>query len=128
MRALLLPVVLVCACASPLAALLAEQARGNEIQTAAVPTGDGAKYVSVTSEDPVAMSFLRARWKREAGNTCEGDYLVLSESASQRRAQGRTTGTMHEGFVRCVSPESTLKDEDKPPTDGGRMGPEAAKL
>jgi hypothetical protein len=107
--------------------LLAEQARGNEIQTAAVPTGDGAKYVSVTSEDPVAMSFLRARWKREAENTCEGDYLVLSESASQRRAQGKATGTMHEGFVRCVSPESTLADEDKPVTDGGRVTPAGAR-
>lgn len=128
MRARLLLVVLACSCGTPLAGLLAEQAKGNEIQTAAVPTGDGAKYVSVTSEDPVARSMLRARWKREAENTCEGDYLVLSESASERRAEGRTTGTMHEGFVRCVSPESTIDAKDKPPTDGGRMGPEAAKL
>jgi hypothetical protein len=121
-------VILACsACASPLAGLIADQAKGNEIQTAAVPTGDGAKYVSVTSEDAVAAALLRGRWKREAERTCEGDYLVLSETSSQRRTQGRASGTMHEGFVRCVSPEGTLADEDKPATDGGRTTPAGAR-
>lgn len=110
------------ACATPLAALLAEQAKGNEIQTAAVPTGDGATYVSVMSEEPVATTFLRNRWKREAERSCDGDYMVLSESASQRRTSGKASGTTHEGFVRCVSPEAALGESDKPVTDGGRTG------
>lgn len=120
-------VALACAsCAHPLAALLADQTR-NEIQVAAVPTGDGATYVSVISEDPVAATTLRNRWRREAEQSCDGDYLVLSESASQRRARGKVAGTTHEGFVRCVSPEGTLREEDKPATDGGRTGGLARK-
>lgn len=115
------------ACGAPLAALLAEQAKGNEIQTAAVPTGDGATYVSVISEDPVATALLRNRWKREAERSCEGDYMVLSESASQRRTGGQPSGTTHEGFVRCVSPEAALGEADKPYTDGGRTGGSVAK-
>lgn len=109
------------ACAQALAPLLLDQKR-SEIQVAAVPTGDGAQYVSVISEEPVATIALRNRWRKEAGQACMGDYLVMSESASQRRTAGRPAGNIHEGFVRCVSPEGTLRDEDKPATDGGRTG------
>lgn len=121
MRAAALAVVACTACAHPLAPLLMDRSR-SDIQVAAVPTGDGAQYLSVTSEDAVATTLLRNRWRKEAERACDGDYLVLSESASQRRTQGQVSGNTHEGFVRCVSPEGTLRDEDKPATDGGRTG------
>ncbi len=115
-------VVLQCSgCAQALAPLLLDRGR-SEIQVAAVPTGDGAQYVAVTSDDPMAAVALRNRWRKEAGQACMGDYLVMSESASQRRTSGQAAGNTHEGFVRCVSPEGTLRDEDKPVTDGGRTG------
>ncbi len=115
-----------CSCAHPLAPLLAQSLR-SDIQVAAVPTGDGAQYVSVMSEDQLAATTLRNRWRREAENACGGDYLVMSESSSQRRTRGRVAGSTHEGFIRCVSPEGTLRDEDKPATDGGRTGGLARK-
>ncbi len=113
--------VLLCAGCHPLAPLLLPKANSG-IEVAAVPTGDGAQYVSVTSDDAMAATSLRTRWKKAAGHACDGDYLVLSESASQRTTAGRTSGNTHEGFVRCVSPEGTLRDEDKPATDNGRTG------
>ncbi|HVI00830.1 MAG TPA: hypothetical protein VM869_19065 [Enhygromyxa sp.] len=44
-------------------------------------------------------------WRRKAAQTCDGDYLVLSEHDAQSRRAGVVSGNIHEGFVRCVSPE-----------------------
>ena len=87
---------------------------------AAVPTGDGAKYVSVITEGNPPPTTVRHRWRREALKTCEGDYVVLAENAAVRASGGKTASRIHEGFVRCVSPEATLSDEDKPASDNGR--------
>lgn len=104
-----------------LAPLLARAASPNDAtQVAAVPTGDGAQYVWVITEGNPAPTSVRHRWRREALQACDGDYVVLSENAAIRSSGGKTAGRMHEGFVRCVSPEATLRDEDKPTSDEGR--------
>ena len=87
---------------------------------AAVPTGDGAQYVSVITEGNALPATVRNRWRREALRSCDGDYLVLSENSAERSSGGRTAARIHEGFVRCVSPEAVLREEDKPTTDKGR--------
>jgi hypothetical protein len=122
-RAALLVIVGSVAGCSPyaLAPLLARAASpADATQVAAVPTGDGAKYVSVITEGNVPAGSVRNRWRREAVKTCDGDYVLLSENAAVRNSGGRTAGRMHEGFIRCVSPEATLAAEDKPASDNGR--------
>lgn len=122
-RAALLVIVGSAAGCSPhlLAPLLARAASPEDAtQVAAVPTGEGAKYVSVITEGNVPPGSVRNRWRREALKTCDGDYVLLSENSAVRSSGGRTAGRMHEGFIRCVSPEATLADEDKPASDKGR--------
>ncbi|HWB79512.1 MAG TPA: hypothetical protein VG755_31335 [Nannocystaceae bacterium] len=122
-RAALLVIVGSAAGCSPhvLAPLLAQAASPQDAtQVAAVPTGEGAKYVSVITEGNVPATAVRNRWRREALKTCDGDYVLLSENAAVRSSGGRTAGRMHEGFIRCVSPEATLAEEDKPASDQGR--------
>jgi hypothetical protein len=108
-------------CHPALVPLLAQAAsQKNKTQVAAVPTGDGAQYVSVITEAKSMPTAVRNRWRRECLHACDGDYLVLSENAAVRTTGGRTASRMHEGFIRCVSPEAILRDEDKPATDKGR--------
>lgn len=108
-------------CHPALVPLLAQAASPKDkTQVAAVPTGDGAQYVSVITEASSLPKMVRNRWRRECLQACDGDYLVLSENAAVRNAGGRTASRMHEGFIRCVSPEATLRDEDKPVSDQGR--------
>ncbi|MBC8068795.1 MAG: hypothetical protein IAG13_10720 [Deltaproteobacteria bacterium] len=108
-------------CHPALVPLLAQAAsQKNKTQVAAVPTGDGAQYVSVITEASSLPTAVRNRWRRECLHACDGDYLVLSENAAVRTAGGRNASRMHEGFIRCVSPEATLRDEDKPVSDQGR--------
>jgi hypothetical protein len=115
-------------CNPLLAPLLAQAVKPKDpTQVAAVPTGDGAQYVSVITEASSPAVSVRNRWRREALQACQGDYLVLSENASVRRSGGRSASRMHEGYVQCVSPEATLRDEDKPTSDQGRSNvPHAA--
>jgi hypothetical protein len=79
----------------------------------AVPTEDGAVYVSVDGPARATPRVLARMFKGKAADACKGDYMVLSESTSERSQGGRRAGRRHEGFVRCVSPDaaSTLLDE-----------------
>lgn len=79
-------------------------------ETTVLPTEDGNRYVSVTSGRRGSAATIRGKWKRAAHHACKGDYLVLSEDASERRTAGLVSGRSHEGYVRCVNPES-----DAPP-------------
>lgn len=106
---------------NPVAPLLLREAlRPREDAVAVVPTGDGAQYVSITSESGATPAMLGKRWRRVAQEACDGDYLVLSENGTARQAGGRVAGRTHEGFVRCVSPEANLKGIDRPPDAGAQ--------
>lgn len=113
-RAALVCIVAALGACHPAWGLLPKRSSG--LQVAAVPTGDGAQYVSVTSEQEAPGS-LRHHWRKAAGRACDGDYLVLSEAPSRRSTAGQPSGRTYEGFVRCVSPEATLADEDKPASE-----------
>ena len=81
------------------------------------PTGDGSHYIEVVGEPTVAPKLVRAKWKREATRVCEGDYLVLSENASERTRGPFVENRVHEGWVRCISPEvdaDETKDDETP--------------
>jgi hypothetical protein len=88
------------------------------------PTGDGSHYIEVVGEPTVPPLAVRGKWKREATRVCEGDYLVLSENASERTRGPFVEGRVHEGFVRCISPEvaadeaSEQKPKRTPPARG----------
>ncbi len=100
--------------------LLASQQPGEKTQVAAVPVEDGSQYVSVITKAPASPVAVRNRWRREAASACEGDYVVLSENAASQQTGAVTARRIHEGFVRCVSPEAELAPQDKPSSDGGR--------
>lgn len=97
------------ACASPLAGpllaapLAAAGVRGP--QALAAPTEDGSVYVLAEGGPLTSKPTLRSMWRRKATQTCDGDYMVLSEHDTQSRRAGIVSGNIHEGFVRCVSPE-----------------------
>jgi hypothetical protein len=97
------------ACASPIAGpllaapLVAAGVRGP--QALAAPTEDGSVYVLAEGGRLTSKPTLRSMWRRKASQTCDGDYLVLSEHDAQSRRAGVVSGNIHEGFVRCVSPE-----------------------
>jgi hypothetical protein len=96
------------ACASPLAAPLLAAPLAASVagpQALAAPTEDGSVYVLAEGGRLTSKSTLRSMWRRKATQTCDGDYLVLSEHDAQSRRAGLVSGNVHEGFVRCVSPE-----------------------
>ncbi|MBX7082037.1 MAG: hypothetical protein K1X88_22715 [Nannocystaceae bacterium] len=100
--------------------LLASQNPGEKTQVAAVPVEDGSQYVSVITKAPASPMAVRNRWRREAATACDGDYVVLAENAASQQTGAVTARRIHEGFVRCVSPEAQLAPQDKPVSDGGR--------
>jgi hypothetical protein len=80
-----------------------------------VPTGDGSHYVEVVGEPRVPAVAMRGKWRREAERVCEGDYLVLSELASERTRGPFVEGRVHEGWVRCVSPDVDADEATEDP-------------
>jgi hypothetical protein len=97
------------ACASPVAgplvaAPLAAAGVGSP-QALAAPTEDGSVYVLAEGGRLTSKPTLRSMWRRKAAQTCDGDYLVLSEQDAQSRRAGVVSGNIYEGFIRCVSPE-----------------------
>ncbi|MBK6918424.1 MAG: hypothetical protein IPH07_13590 [Deltaproteobacteria bacterium] len=117
-----LAVLVLAGCNPALAPLLSQVARsnGDKTQIAAVPVQDGSQYVSVITKAPATPTAVRQRWKREAERACDGEYVVLSENAASQRTGAVTARLIHEGFVRCVSPEATLAADDRPASDRGR--------
>ena len=107
--ALLLAALGSCACALPIAGplvaapLAAAAVRGP--QALAAPTEDGSVYVLAEGGPLTPKPTLRSMWRRKAAQTCDGDYMVLSEHDAQSRRAGVVSGSVYEGFVRCVSPE-----------------------
>ena len=96
------------ACASPLAGPLVAAplaAAAVSPQALAAPTEDGSVYVLAEGGRLTSKPTLRSMWRRKAAQTCDGDYLVLSEHDAQSRRAGVVSGNIHEGYVRCVSPE-----------------------
>ena len=85
------------------------------------PTGDGSHYIEVVGEPRVPPVAMRGKWRREAERVCEGDYLVLSELASERTRGPFVEGRVYEGWVRCVSPE--VDADEAGPDDPPRRTP-----
>ncbi|MCA9680897.1 MAG: hypothetical protein KC457_01775 [Myxococcales bacterium] len=99
------------ACASPLAAPLAIAPLAAEAlgpQTLAAATEDGSVYVLAEGGPMTSPVRLRSMWRRKATQTCDGDYMVMSERAAQSRRAGIISNKLYEGFVRCVSPEGEI--------------------
>lgn len=98
-----------CAGIGPLAAapLVAEAVRPEAL---AAPMEDGSVYVLAEGGPLTSKLTLRSIWRRKAGESCDGEYLVLSERDAQSRRGGVIGGSSYEGFVRCISPEG-LKPE-----------------
>jgi hypothetical protein len=93
-------------CASPLAALpLVSSAMQPQVLSA--PMEDGSLYVLAEGSRLTSNVTLRSMWRREASKACLGEYMVLSERDAQSRRGGIVGGRSYEGFVRCISPEST---------------------
>jgi hypothetical protein len=95
-------------CGAPLAAPLVAPLVADALapQALAAPTEDGSIYVLAEGGPASSMATLRSLWRREAGKACQGDYMVMSESSAQSRRAGLTSRKLHEGYVRCVSPEA----------------------
>lgn len=98
-------------CGTPWAALPA--AVGTQQRDAvATPTGNGSHYVMVESGPRTPTRTLAKTWKRKATRTCKGEYVVLSERAATRNAGGLLASRIHEGYVRCLSPEAGVEEPD----------------
>jgi hypothetical protein len=72
--------------------------------------GDGSHYIEVVAQPTLPPQAVRGKWKRAATRVCDGDYLVLSEHAAERRRGSFVDGRVHEGWVRCISPDVTAKE------------------
>jgi len=99
----LMPILVGCA-GVPAAALLPglmKLAHGKE-EVASFVAEDGSRYVNLTTGRFSSPPQLRAKWRRIAEKSCDGDYEVIAEDASERRTAGIVTGRTHEGYVRCV--------------------------
>lgn len=96
---------LACVSAGPLIAAPLAAAAVASPQALAAPTEDGSVYVLAEGGRLTSKPTLRSMWRRKAAQTCDGDYLVLSEQDGQSRRAGLISGNIYEGFVRCVSPE-----------------------
>jgi hypothetical protein len=91
--------------AGPLVAAPLAAAAVGRPQALAAPTEDGSVYVLAEGGPLTTKPTLKSMWRRKAAQTCDGDYLVLSEHEAQSRRAGVVSGNVYEGFVRCVSPE-----------------------
>lgn len=82
---------------------------------AAVPGEDGSTYVMVESDGSTPPSTMRTRWKRVVNHACQGDYIPMSDGAHEIKRNGKRSRRVHEGWVRCVSPEANdALEEPKP--------------
>lgn len=83
-----------------------DRADGSEADgTFSAPTEDGARYVSVEGGLGSTSKALRRRWTRAAEHACDGEYIVLSGAGFARRRNGIVERRIHEGYVRCVTPD-----------------------
>ncbi len=102
------------ACASPLAGPLAAAPLAAAVvrspQALAAATEDGSVYVLAEGGPLTSKLTLKSMWRRKAAQTCDGDYMVLSEREAQTRRAGVVGGNIYEGFVRCVSPEGAVPE------------------
>ena len=80
--------------------------------TVSPPGEDGARYVGVRSGRSTGAVALKRRWTKTATQACEGEFIAVSDGASETRRAGVVVARMHEGFVRCLLP-SESQTEDK---------------
>ena len=65
---------------------------------------DGSRYVSAEGGAMSSPRAVERRWRAAAQDACEGDYIVLSDAAFERRSLGVVQQRVHEGYVSCVAP------------------------
>src|SRR5688500_3669229 len=63
---------------------------------------DGSQYVRVDGGVLTTRDGLLREWKRAAEKACDGDYMVLSDAAFERKKAGVVVSRSHEGYVRCI--------------------------
>ena len=103
--------------------VLTEPTNDDAEEVYATPTGDGSHYIAIFSEPETPAVSMARRWKREATKVCEGDYLVMSENAAERRSGGQVESKVHEGWVRCLSPDVALEEASEPDKTKARDEP-----
>lgn len=102
------------------------------------PDEAGNRYIGVEGGRTANAATMRAKWRKAARRTCDGDYLELTHTGSEQRRSGVVVARRHEGYVRCVlepdDPESELakagpaKERGAPDKPGGAAkGKDAAK-
>ena len=75
---------------------------------------DGSHYVRVEGGVLSSGAGLLREWKRAAEKTCEGEYMVLSDAAFERKKAGVVVSRSHEGYVRCIVGDPDPKDGAPP--------------
>ncbi len=70
--------------------------------TVVAASEDGSQYVRVEGGVLSTSDGLVRAWKRAAERACDGEYMVLSDAAFERRKAGVVVGRSHEGYVRCL--------------------------
>ncbi len=98
--------------------VLTEPTNDDAEEVYSAPTGDGSHYIAIFSEPETPSGSMARRWKKHATEVCEGDYLVMSENAAERRRGGFVESKVHEGWVRCLSPDVALEEASE--TDKGK--------
>ena len=63
---------------------------------------DGSQYVRVEGGVLSTADGMLRDWKRAAERACDGDYMVLSDAAFERKKAGVVVARSHEGYVRCI--------------------------
>lgn len=84
--------------------------RNDDDEVYSTPTGDGSHYIAIFSEPETPSNAMARRWKKHATKVCEGDYLLMSDNAAERRRGGFVESKVHEGWVRCLSPDVALEE------------------
>ena len=83
--------------------VLKEPTNDDAEEVYSTPTGDGSHYIAVFSEPQTPSGSMARRWKKHATKVCEGDYLVMSENAAERRRGGFVESKVtKDGCVVCL--------------------------
>jgi len=81
--------------------------RSQEDEVEVSPPGeDGTRYVAIRSGRQTAPRMLERKWTKLASEACQGDYMLMSDGASEQTRAGVVVARVHEGFVRCLLPEA----------------------
>jgi hypothetical protein len=110
--------------------ILHEPNNHDEEEVYSTPTGDGSHYIAIFADPKTPSGSMQRRWVKHATKVCEGDYLVLSENASERRRGGFVESRVYEGWVRCLSPDVSIdeaKSDDPPANKTVASGPGASR-